>query len=176
MKHRFLMCVIFFFLFLSMTAEAEYPEWQFRMEFNQMLAVLVGAECRLGRYWGILGGMGIAPPNIAHFNVNLLGVFYIREEDRTFQIDLYAGVPVGYFNFFEGRCVDWASHIDSPYQGGLLGGGIRWSFRFRSWCLGLRTGVGAHLEWIGGEWQNVKPIPEFTLEIRIISKKNREPN
>ena len=157
-----------------MTVQAEYPEWEFHLEFDQMLGVKAGKELRIGRYWSVLGCLGFSLPSPVTFTGNFLVLFHIREKDRTFQTDLYAGIPIFYANFFEGRYVDWDDIIDSPYQGGLVGGGIRWAFRFPAWMLGLRTGIGAHLEWIDGARQEVKPIPEITLEVQFISRKNRE--
>jgi len=150
-------------------AESRYPEtrWRPYVELDQMFIPKVGTEISIAPHWGVKGALGFSFLGLTAVGYEFIGVYHIRAEDRTFQWDVEWGLPLAYFDVFEGNVVDWDDSIDDPYAGWAPGVSLVWGYRFRSGgVLALKTGILWVFEyrWDSG-WRSDYPVlPELSLQ------------
>lgn len=141
---------IFVFLAVGMVPAQEInPERpvDLSLEINMMLHLQLEIEYYFNESFGIKTGLGLSPLGITCFSYMAQFVYHLNLPTEHFQLDLEAGLPLAYFDFIEGRYVDWDPIIDDPYYGFLTGGGILASYRFnKKQALGLRAGIAAMFE------------------------------
>jgi len=164
--------LIFFILVTTVIfAEDSNPErpWDFSLELNMMLRVQFDAEYFLNDSLGLKGGFGISPIGGTCFTYNALLVYHLNLPTPHFQLDIEAGLPLAYFDFIEGRYVDWDPMIDDPYYGFLPGLGVLASYRFNEQqALGLRLGAAVMFEHqLNTGWRDPGIIPMVALVYNI---------
>ena len=96
---------------------------------------------------------------------NALVVYHLNLPAEHFQLDFEAGLPLAYFDFIEGRFVDWDPNIDDPYYGFLPGAGVLVSYRFnKEQALGLRAAAAVMFEHqLLTGWREPMFIPLFAV-------------
>ena len=134
--------LIFFSANLTAKEYTEKKSWNVYLELNQMFTLNIGVEYFLNNNWSIKGVVGTTPFSITSFTYNLLGVYHLKKPGDTWLIDFEFGVPIAYFDQFEGRYVDNDPIIDDPYAGWLFGISFLFSYNFGASSLGLRIGAG----------------------------------
>ncbi len=134
-------------------------------ELDMMFRIKIGPEFHLTPRWSLRGTLGLSPLGITMVAYNLYAVYYVRAPERKFQWDLEAGLLRGYFDFIEGRWVDWDSTIDEPYAGWAPGVACCWSYQSKKLRIGLRTGITYSFEIQGGEWKEPRWFPDFAVEL-----------
>ncbi|HAK45480.1 MAG TPA: hypothetical protein DCO79_06125 [Spirochaeta sp.] len=148
-KKMFFILIFFLLLIGSLCAENSRPErpWDFSLELNQMLHLQFEVEYFINNSLGLKGGIGLGLLGITCITYNALIVYHLDLPTEHFQLDIEAGLPISYFDFIEGRYVDWDPIIDDPYFGLLPGATLLASYRFNEeQALGLRAGAAAMFE------------------------------
>ena len=164
---------LIFFILAGTIVFAENPDperpWDFSIELNMMLHIQFDVEYYFNESLGIKSGLGISPLAGTCFTYNALLVYHLNLPTEHFQLDLEAGLPLAYFDFIEGRYVDWDPMIDDPYYGFLPGLDILASYRFSErQALGLRAGASVMFEHqLNNGWRTPGIIPILTLVYNI---------
>ena len=165
----FLLLFLLFFPFRLLAADdsTEHPErpWDFSLELTQMLTLQLELEYFFNDNLGIKAGFGASLLGSTCFTYNALFVYHFNLPADHFQLDFEAGLPVAYFDFIEGRYVDWDPIIDDPYFGFAPGAAFLFSYRFNEeHALGLRLGAAVKIEHqLESGWTENRVLPVFTL-------------
>ncbi len=114
------------------------------IELNQMFSINVGIEIKNDNNLGFRGSLGASPFDIKTISYSAVLFYKLPENFTNFDYSVELGIPIAYFDLFEGKYVDWDPIIDNPYAGWLLGVTIKTEF-FRHWL--LKTGVAYWIEW-----------------------------
>jgi hypothetical protein len=157
------------FCSLSAGAQSRYDDgpWRFYLEFDQMFVLKFGAEYSLSPHWGVKAGFGCSVFGPTTMGYELVGVYHIMDEQDRFQWDVEFGLPIAYFNVFEGNVVDWDPMVDDPFAGWGPGASLVWGYRFAGGSvLSLKTGGLVVLEYQRDSGWRAEPLflPEFALQ------------
>ena len=147
MKRKITILFLFLFVLCSYISAAEENRilnWQ--IELDQMMQLRLGVTWNINDYWGFRGSLGAAPFGITTWSYNLMGIYHFSIP-RQWEVDMEFGLPLGYFNFIEGRYVDWDPIIDDPFAGWLFGASLRAGYRFNFGMIGLRLGGAWWMEY-----------------------------
>jgi hypothetical protein len=148
------------------------PEWIYGadeptrivLELDQMLTVRAEVEFPVATRTAVRAGGGVSVLGFPLISYSAVGVYHLRDAESPFQLDLEGGMPLAYFNFFEGECIDWDPHIDDPFAGWLYGGGLSWGRRMKSGQISLFTGLAAWWEWQRDTgWKGPEPMALVSL-------------
>lgn len=148
-------------------AQESKPErpWDFSIELNQMLHFQLDVEYFFNDSFGLKGGLGLSPIGITCITYNTVFVYHLNLPSEHFQLDIEAGLPIAYFDVFEGAYVDWDPIIDDPYFGFLPGASLLISYRFNEeQALGIRAGAAAMIEnQRDTGWKGPYPMPIIAI-------------
>ncbi|MDC7226795.1 MAG: hypothetical protein PQJ61_08515 [Spirochaetales bacterium] len=164
-------CSLFLILLILAVANVSADDsrlerpWDFSLELNQMLHIQLDVEYFFNDSIGMKAGFGVSPLGWTCFTYNVLVVYHLNLPEEHFQLDFEAGLPIAYFDFIEGRYVDWDPMIDDPYYGFLPGACLLISYRFNEeHALGLRAGVAAMFEHnLDSGWKEPGVMPVFAI-------------
>ncbi len=144
--------IILIFLTLPPTSLIAFEKnnerpWDLSAELSMMLTLQLDVEYFFNDSFGLKAGFGISLIGLTCFSYNMLFEYHLNLPTEHFQLDLEAGLPLAYFDFIEGRYVDWDPLIDDPFLGFLPGGGALFSYRFNEeHALGLRAAAAVMFE------------------------------
>ncbi len=172
MKEKITLLLVLSILVVSLSfAEVTNPErpWDFSFELNMMLHAQFDVEYFFNESMGLKGGFSIPGISGTSFTYNVLFVYHFNLPSEHFQLDIEAGLPLAYFDFIEGRYVDWDPYVDDPYYGFIPGLGLLASYRFnQKQALGLRIGAGMLLEHqLQSGWRKPWVAPVIALVYNI---------
>jgi hypothetical protein len=162
---RILCILILIALSATLAAQGADNPWEFRIIFDQMMMIRIGFEYHFDDDWSLRSSLGMSPFGIGTAAGDLVFLYNLRDPSLGFQADLYAGMPFFYFNFIEGRLVDWDDIIEDPFWGIGPGGGIFWSYQAERFRYGINTGLTAWMEWQRGVPKGPRLMPHISLEL-----------
>jgi len=164
------LCIVFLLLCsLSVFGESRFGEtaWRPYLEFDQMMVLKGGAEYSLSPSWGVKGGIGFSVGGFTVVGYEILSVYHLKKVDSRFQWDIEFGLPLAYFDVFEGNLVDWDPAIDDPYAGWAPGASLVWGRKLKGGgVLCLKTGVLCVFEYQrdSGWRDDLLILPEISIQ------------
>ena len=137
-------------------------------EIDQLLTPRIGVAGDFSPGWGVRGSAGVSPLGFPTVACGCTLVRHCRGGGAGTAIDLEAGLPLLYFNAWEGRSLDCDPIIDDPYLGLVPGGGVALGRRLDRGTLALFAGVGCWREWQRGEgWKSPRVMPLVSLRYEL---------
>jgi hypothetical protein len=115
---------------------------KFYLELNQIMGINLGVHYSFTERFALKGAFGVAPFHWTSMSYSLLGSYLLNPAGKKWLFFVEGGMPIGYFDEFEGRYIDKDPYIDDPYHGFIVGGGILITRAVGLHRIGLRIGAG----------------------------------